>query len=404
MGKGMSMSMAVAKAPTRRRQGRLSRLLSLSPDVRYALALALCMRLALSAVAARVLSMHPPRDTAVILVQYLGQAPLRDGLLAPWQRFDAFWYLRIAAHGYGMHDGSTAYYPLYPLLIRIVAFPLGGNTMLAALLISNLCFFGLLVALYRLVVARHVARVARAVTLLLCVSPTASFLLGAYTESLYLLLAVALFLAIGRERLLLAGVFGLLAALTRIQGAVLALPLLWTALEAWRGGRNPTRHLLAALAPSLGALLFMLYSRFVVRAGSVTSVYTRQVHQQLAPPWAILGDYWSALAAHHWQVFSYPTGNWVDALNLFLSLGMLALVLPARRVLGTGLWLYALATWVVVLCIHQSTARYMLTVFPALIALAVYLPGRRLPRLALALGAPLMLSVAGEIVLWSFVG
>jgi hypothetical protein len=91
-------------------------------------------------------------------------------------------------------------------------------------------------------------------------------------------------------------------------------------------------------------------------------------------------------------------------MNLALALGILALAVPARRVLGTPLWLYALATWVVTLCIHQSTARYMLTVFPALIALAVWARGRWTVRLALLLGAPLMLFVAGEFVLWSFVG
>jgi hypothetical protein len=148
----------------------------------------------------------------------------------------------------------------------------------------------------------------------------------------------------------------------------------------------------------------MAYARLVVRAGAVTSVYAGQVHQQLGPPWTIMASYWTALAAHHWRLFSYPTGNWVDALNLFLALGMLALILPARRIVGTELWLYALATWVVVLCIHQSTARYMLTVFPSLIALALYAPGRRVVRLALLLGAPLMLFIAGQFVLWSFVG
>ena len=128
--------------------------------------------------------------------------------------------------------------------------------------------------------------------------------------------------------------------------------------------------------PPLGTLLFMAYVRVALQGGPVTDVYAQQVHQQLSAPWSTLGSYWTALGTHHWRLFSYPTGNWVDAMNLALALGMLALAVPARRVLGTPLWLYALATWVVALCIHQSTARYMLTVFPALIALAVWAPGR----------------------------
>jgi Mannosyltransferase (PIG-V) len=370
----------------------------------YAVGLAVAMRLALSSMAAWLLSFRPPHATALIRAQYLGQAPLHDRLLGPWQRFDAFWYLHLAMHGYGPHDGSTVYYPVYPLLIKLLAWPLGGNAMLAALVVSNVCFAGLLIAVHGLVAARHGEAAARRTLLLLCVFPTASFLLGAYTESLFLLLVVACFLAMERGRMGLAGALAFLAALTRLQGIVLALPLLWVALQDWRAGRHQMRPWLAAAMPPLGSLLFMAYVRIALHGGSVTDVYAQQVHQQLSPPWSTLGSYWTALQAHHWYLFSYPTGNWVDAMNLALALGILALAVPARRVLGTPLWLYALATWGVTLCIHQSTARYMLTVFPALITLAVWAPGRWTVRLALLLGAPLMLFVAGEFVLWSFVG
>ena len=251
---------------------------------------------------------------------------------------------------------------------------------------------------------RHGNDAARRTVLLLCVFPTASFLLGAYTESLFLVLAVGLFLSAARGRPALAGVLGLLAALTRLQGIVLALPLLWMAWMSWRQGSRSPRPWLAALLPPLGTGLFTLYTRVVLHAGPVTSVYAGQVHQQLGPPWVTLGRYWTALIPHWPRLFSYPTGNWVDALNIVLALGVLGLILPARRIVGTDLWLYALATWVVTLCIHQSTDRYMLTVFPAFIALAVYALGRRAGQLALLLGAPVMIFVASQFVLWSFVG
>lgn len=385
--------------------------------VAYALGWALGLRLALSALAAWLLSFRAIHVSAVIRTQYLGLTPLHDALLAPWQRFDAFWYLRIALHGYGAHDGSTVYYPLYPLLIRALAWPLGGNAMLAALLVSNLCFAGLLVMLYQLVAARHGHAAARRSVALLCLFPTASFLLGAYTESLFLLLTAGLFVALDRKRWLLAGALGFLAALTRVQGLVLALPLAYAAGDYWRteaAGREglqslvPTWRLLrpwlAAAMPPLGSALFLAYVRLVMHGGFITSTFHERWSMAFNPPWVTLWGFWTALAAYHWRIFTYPTGNWVDLLNLVLAVGMLALVLPARRVVGTPLWLYALATWLVTLTLHQSTARYMLTVFPALIALAVWAPGRRTMRLALLCGAPLMLFVASEFVLWSFVG
>jgi len=370
----------------------------------YVLLWAVGMRLALSAMAAWVLSLRPPLLTPVIRAQYLGQAPLHDALLAPWQRFDALWYTAIAAHGYHAQDGSSVYFPLYPLLIRLAAPLLGGNGLLAALAVSNVCFAGLLLLLYRLVEGRHGEGAARRTVLLLCVFPTASFLLGAYTESSFLLLTVGCFVALDRERPLLAGVLAFLAALTRIQGAVLALPLLWVALQGWRAGRRDLRPWLAALLPLLATGLFTLYARLALHSGLATETLAQHWNMSINPPWVTLGNAWSALAARHWRIFSYPTGNWVDLLNIVLALGALALVLPARRLLGTPLWLYALVTWTVTLSLHQSTARYMLTVFPALIVLAVWARGRRLERIALLLGAPLMLFVAAEFVLWSFVG
>ena len=383
----------------------MERWLRLPRGAGYALALALLMRLALSALAAWLLALHTPTVSGVMMrAQLLGQAQLHDRLLAPWQRFDAFWYLAIAAHGYGAHDGSTVYYPLYPLLIKALTPLAGGNAMLAALLVSNLCFAALLVVLYTFVAERHGAAAARRTLLLLCVFPTASFLLGAYTESLFLLLAAGCLLCADRERFLPAGLLGLLAALTRIQGVVLALPLLWLTLEGWRSGRRAWRPWLAAMLPPLGSVLFMLYVRLFVHGGFVTSAFADHWHYAFNPPWVTLGHYWTMLAAHHWRIFAYGTGNWVDVLNIGLALGMLALVVPARRRIGTPLWLYALATWLVTLTLPQSTARYMLTVFPALIALALCAPGRWPARLALLLGAPLMLFIAGEFVLWSFVG
>jgi hypothetical protein len=215
---------------------------------------------------------------------------------------------------------------------------------------------------------------------------------------------VGCFLAADKDRLYLAGTLGFLAALTRVQGGILMLPLLWMALTGWRAGRRDLRPWLSALLPPLGSALFLLYAHVIVRAGFITSTFHNRWSMSINPPWVTLEGFWNALVVHQWHIFAYPTGNWVDLMNLVLAVGLLALVIPARRLLGTPLWLYALATWWVTLSLHQSTARYMLTVFPALIALAVWAPSRWTMRIALSIGAPLMLFAAGEFVMWSFVG
>jgi len=74
-----------------------------------------------------------------------------DRALAVWQRWDALWYQRIVQQGYRADDGSTAFFPLYPLGVRTVAWLLGGRVVIAELLLSSAAFAVAMVLLHRLV-------------------------------------------------------------------------------------------------------------------------------------------------------------------------------------------------------------------------------------------------------------
>ena len=52
--------------------------------------------------------------TSEEIFPYLGMPPAKNILLSLWQRFDANWYLRIAARGYDLNE-STVYFPAYPM-------------------------------------------------------------------------------------------------------------------------------------------------------------------------------------------------------------------------------------------------------------------------------------------------
>src|SRR5215208_6122097 len=72
---------------------------------------------------------------------------LADPLLAPLARWDSVWYLRIADSGYGDSPVRAAFFPLYPLLVRAVATPLGasdGALLVAAYALSLAAFLGAL--------------------------------------------------------------------------------------------------------------------------------------------------------------------------------------------------------------------------------------------------------------------
>lgn len=156
-------------------------------------------------------------------------------VVLPWLNWDGWIYVDIAQHGYRTL-GEAAFFPLYPLIIRLIAFCLGGHTALAALLVANASSLGAY-ALLLVLVEREAGTVAarRTLLFLLCF-PAAFFLAAAYTEALFLLLSLAAFCALRRHAWRTAGILIALASLTRPVGILLLLPL---AVEAYPALRLP---------------------------------------------------------------------------------------------------------------------------------------------------------------------
>src|SRR3989344_8027634 len=64
--------------------------------------------------------------------------------------FDGVHYVRIAQDGYA-YQFTQAFFPLYPILIRLVSYITFGNFLISALLISNLAFLVGLFLFYQLI-------------------------------------------------------------------------------------------------------------------------------------------------------------------------------------------------------------------------------------------------------------
>lgn len=159
---------------------------------------------------------------------------LERTLLAPLERWDVEYYIRIATTGYRVDDGTLQFHPLYPMVAR--PFVLAGLDPLMALsIVSAAAALLLTVALHKYLRVRMEPADAQYGTLCFILGPFAFALLVPYTEALFLFFVV-LCLLCARERLWwLAGISGGLATLTRQQGLLLILPLLWLAFEQGRG-------------------------------------------------------------------------------------------------------------------------------------------------------------------------
>ena len=230
--------------------------------------LVLSARIVLSGLGIVLLIAHKvPLSEEGAIRPYFGIAPVTEGLsgalLGVWQRFDAIHYLRIASSGYSSTDLS-AYFPLYPFLVRAFGTLLGRNYLLASLMISNIAAIFAVLLFYMLVIDefddQELAK--RSITYLVFF-PTGFFLLAPYTESIALLVCILAFREAKHGRWLTAGIAGFACSLARAQGVLICLILAAEAVRQYRQGKHPSPFFIFALfLPPVGLLSFMAWRYF----------------------------------------------------------------------------------------------------------------------------------------------
>lgn len=178
-----------------------------------------------------------------------------DLLVSPAVRWDSVWLLEIAAGGYAADPARTAFFPLYPLLVRAVATPAGwlgaeqGALVIAGIAVSLVAFAAGLWVVHRLCELELGRPAADLTVVLVAFFPTAWAFSAVYTESLFLALSAGAIYAgrLGRWRW--AGALGALAAATRSTGVLLVVPLALLYLYGPRADAEPRPDRGRRLAP-----------------------------------------------------------------------------------------------------------------------------------------------------------
>jgi hypothetical protein len=332
-----------------------------------------------------------------------------------WARWDSVWFLRIAEHGYGAHANDAAFFPLYPGTVAVLGRLLGGHYVAAGIAISLAAGLAAFMLLYRLAEPWLGADGARRAVLYLAVFPMSLFLGAVYSESLFLLLAVAAFLLAERGRLVEAGAVTGLALLTR-PAAIALVPAL--AVLAWRSGRLGAVARLAA-AP----VLFCIYPLVLaVQTGHAFGFLSAQHHWRHLSAAGPLGGVWDGLRAgaagarqlwvgdgghvywpsvHDWTPLQTAAVNLTNlaALALFAALTVIA-----WRRFGAPYGLFAAVSLILPLSSPsdgwplESLPRLGLVVFPFFLALAA-LGGR--PRLHVAIVSVSSMLLGLFVVQWA---
>ncbi|KAJ2881385.1 ER membrane glycoprotein subunit of the GPI transamidase complex-like protein, partial [Coemansia aciculifera] len=143
-------------------------------------------------------------------------------------RWDAFYFLHIADAGY-VHEQEHAFFPLLPLLMRVVSStvlaPLAPWVdrrivlALAGLVVSNVSFVLAAVTLYMLGRATlRNERLAYVAALLFVAAPASAFMSAVYTESLFAWLVFSALLLIAQRQYLWAALCLSVSGLCRANG------------------------------------------------------------------------------------------------------------------------------------------------------------------------------------------
>lgn len=223
---------------------------------------------------------------------------LRDVLM----QWDSQWMTLIAEYGYtgfvmtpGQTDPveweSVAFFPGYPVLVRIVAAPMAvlnaaDATYIAALLVSAVASLMLAWGVARLALEmwgrfgpqapvgiRTSVTVTVAAVVLTFGAPMSIVYWMPYSESLFTALTVWMLVAVLRRQYMLAGLLTLAAGLTRLTAVALILMLcVAAAVELWRwwtrrataGSAFPVAAVVAPVVGSLGILGYLNWANATV--------------------------------------------------------------------------------------------------------------------------------------------
>jgi Mannosyltransferase (PIG-V) len=347
---------------------------------------------------------------AALLVARTGATTLRphdpvavqkahQGLLG----WDAGWYSAIAAHGYAAAgEQSVRFFPLFPLLGRMVGAIPGVSIGVALVLVSNLSALLAMAGLWMLV--RHDlgdADLARRSVWLLALAPSAYSLVLAYSDATLLLCSVVTFLGARTGRWWWAAAAGLAAGADRPVGVLLVVPV---AVEVWSGRRQGAgwsgwvARGAAVVAPAVGAGAFLAWvgHRFA-DAWLPFTVQQQSGHrgQFAVPISAMWHDVDSALHGHH--LGSAVHVPWVVV--------CVALAVVAWMRLPRSYALFATAVLLVSLTSTNldSFERYALAGFPLVVAASLHTASRRVELVVLvasglAMGAYATLAFLGMVV------
>lgn len=367
---------------------------------------------------------------------------LAHWLVEPMRLWDGSWYRLVSIFGYEPGKSAlAAFFPAYPWLMKWGSDLTGWSPETIGYIVSNLAFFGALTMVYLIVSMDFSPSVAHRTLWAVALFPTSFFFTAVYTESLFLLLAAAALYAARRRMWWLAGLIGLLAALTRSAGVMLLAPfaVLFIQQHGWDIRRWFPNAIPAAL-PALGPVLFgwiltrhdmtffdwvnqqWQWNRFSAMPwktfdctfnGCTAEVrsFGNTIEAQVSPvDWGWIGE---LLRHPSWSLFTsadfrYRVGQ-SQVFDVIVILGAIVLVLIGLKRLPLYYTAFVVPPLVVPLFSPSSVfplmsmPRFVLPLFPLFVMIALFIPNRRVGLVLAGVSTVLLILLTMQFAQWYWV-
>lgn len=313
-----------------------------------------------------------------------------------WNHWDTRHYIGIAQEGYtsvGDERLRLVFFPLYPLLMRLLSPLTGGSVFLAGMLISRLCAMGCAALLYALAHRTYGAREARLAVAYFLLSPMSVFLNCCYTEALFLLLTLGALFLLRRGHPWLAALCGMGSALTRMPGVIIAGLMLIALLAEIPRQRMDVRRAAQCAGQMLlvfaGLLIYWAINWAVT--GDALMYLTYQKENWFQEP----GTFWGSTAnTAYYALTDFGQDDWFFSWGAQLAAMFFVYALLALREneLPFDLAAYSFVYVAVVLSPTWllSGPRYLYALSPLPLLLARLTESRRIHAALLALSAVLL--------------
>lgn len=305
---------------------------------------------------------------SILMISYLGFSQLPDSgsvsnnFIERFSNWDGGHYLEIAQYGYS-EKFQYAFFPLYPLTIKVVNNFIGNYTF-SAILISVISALIAMHFLYQLLSADFSKKLAQQSVFYLLFFPTSFYFLTAYSEGLFFLFVISAFLFLRKRKLFIATIFASLASATRPMGLAVVIALL---LEIYLTVGITRKNWYVVLSP----LGFIFYSFYLFQNTS-DPFYFITAEKNWLRSLSIPGlGFWETI--RNIVTPGFIDKNFNALLDLVFAIFGLGMIIRSFRFLPVSYSVYGLISIALPLFTSSlsSMPRFLLPIFPIFILMAL---------------------------------